>query len=101
MSKSLGTNLPDAEDTPGVFAAQKKTHVIIRLEENPEIPPVGQFFACNGRSYMLKPGVDAVVPIELVNVLNDAVTAVPQTDPDTLQLIGMREKKRFPYTLVS
>lgn len=74
--------------------------VKIMLEENENIPPTGQFISVNGRTFMLKPGEPADVPECVINVLNDAVQASPQLDPSTKQVIGYREKLRFPYRIM-
>lgn len=75
--------------------------VTIYLEENDNIPPTGQFFQVDGRSYQLRAGEAAEVPVEVMNVLNDAVQDVPQVDPTTQQVVGYRKKLRFPYRLVT
>jgi hypothetical protein len=79
--------------------AAEETMTIV-LEENDNIPPTGQFIAVNGRSWMLRPGEPAEVPISLVNVLENAVQDVPQVDPITKQIVGYRKKLRFPYRQV-
>jgi len=71
--------------------------VEITLEENENIPPTGQFFGINGRTYILKPGVPAKVPLEIIHVLNDATMSVPEVDPYTNQVMGYRNRLRFPY----
>lgn len=87
-------------------AAQQETFdplekkVVIVLEENDNIPPTGQFISVNGRTFILRPGDEAEVPIALVNILNDAVQDVPQIDQATKQVIGYRKKLRFPYRIV-
>ena len=73
----------------------------IILEENENIPPTGQYFGINGRGYILKAGEEADVPVEIINVLNDAVMAVPQVDPSTQQVVGYRQRLRFPYRVVT
>lgn len=73
----------------------------IQLEESDEIPPTGQFFGMNGRSFILRPGEPADVPAGLINVLNDAIMSVPHVDPTTRQVMGYRSRLRFPYRLVS
>ena len=78
----------------------KEDRVYIKLEENDNIPPTGQFFGINGRHYMLRPGEPASVPRELVNVLNLAIMSVPQVDPSTSQVVGYRDKLRFPYQVL-
>lgn len=80
--------------------AVEKT-IRIQLEESDEIPPTGQFFGMNGRSFILRPGEPADVPAGLINVLNDAIMSVPQVDPTTRQVMGYRSRLRFPYRLVS
>lgn len=75
--------------------------VRIILEENDNIPPTGQFFGINGKAFVLQPGREAVVPIEIVNVLNDAIMETPEVDAVTRQVIGYRKRLRFPYRLVS
>jgi hypothetical protein len=70
------------------------------LEENENIPPTGQFFSHNGRTFVLRPGDEADVPECILGVLNDAVQSVPQIDQFTKQVIGYRNKLRFPYRVV-
>lgn len=79
---------------------EKEPHVWIRLEDNDKIPPTGQFFSLNGRTWVLRVGVPARVPQALLNVLNDATEAVPQLDSDGMKVTGFRERLRFAYTLV-
>jgi hypothetical protein len=123
MTNETGAVLADTDedDVPAVkprskrakqIAAQQQQHdvpngssvggkrVRIMLEENDNIPPTGQFFSVNGRSYVLKAGVEAEVPVEIVNVLNDAEQSVPEIDPSTQQVLGYRKKLRFPYRVI-
>lgn len=88
-----------AAEVPGP-ASPGTDRVRIILEENDNIPPTGQFIGVNGRGYMLKPGVEAVVPKEILSVLNDAVQEVPDIDPSTQQVVGYRKKLRFPYRVI-
>jgi hypothetical protein len=74
--------------------------VTIVLEENDNIPPTGQFFAINGKTFMLRPGEPAEVPRSIINVLEQAVQDVPQIDPTTRQVVGYRKRLRFPYRIV-
>lgn len=71
--------------------------VKITLEENDNIPPTGQFFGINGASFMLRPGVEVSVPAGIVDILDNAIMSVPVKDPNTLQVIGYRNKRRYPY----
>lgn len=71
------------------------------LEENENIPRGGQFFGYNGAAFMLKPGVKANVPTGILNILNDAVMAVPVVDPQSLTVVDWRKKLRYPYRIVT
>ena len=73
--------------------------VRIVLEDNSEVPPTGQFFSINGRAYILRAGEEAEVPVELLNVLNDAVMEVPTVIND--QVVGYRKRMRFPYRVIA
>jgi len=73
--------------------------VKIILEENPDIPPTGQFIGLNGIGYILRPGEVANVPIGVKEILDNAVIDVPQVDPSTQQIIGTRSRMRYPYRL--
>lgn len=72
----------------------------IVLEENENIPPTGQFISADGVAFILRPGEAADVPMSVVRILDDAIQAVPQIDPSTKQVVGYRNKKRFPYSVV-
>ena len=75
--------------------------VRIVLEENDNIPPTGQFFGADGKGFMLKPGMEAVVPLSIINILNTAIMSVPQIDPATKQVTGFRDRLRFPYRVLA
>jgi len=92
--------LAPRKPAPINVTAPVEKRIRIVLEENENIPPTGQFFSINGRTFMLRPGDAADVPEALVNVLNDAVQDVPQIDQQTKQVIGYRKKLRFPYRVV-
>lgn len=78
--------------------------VCIVLEDNDEIPPTGQFLQYGAgneiKSFMLRPGEKAMVPRALLNVLDQAVQEVPIVDRTTQQVVGYKEKLRFPYRVV-
>lgn len=82
-------------------AAVKRRMIRIQLEENDNIPPTGQFFQHNGNPFMLRAGEEAEVPVELINILNDAVMDVPMVDPTTRQVLGYRKRLRFPYRVIA
>jgi hypothetical protein len=73
--------------------------VRIVLADNAEIPPSGQFIGVNGRSYVLRSGEEADVPVEILGVLDSAVTSVPVLDENE-QIVGFRDRPRFPYRIV-
>lgn len=110
MTKNLGAKFA-AQDDDRVVAdppvrstkrgAKEATHVWIQLEENENIPPTGQYIGANGKEYILRPGEPALVPISIIRVLDDAKMSVPQTDPSTRQILGYRERLRFPYRMVN
>jgi len=49
----------------------------------------------------LRPGEQASVPVELLTILNDAITDSPVIDPTTSQVLGYKQKLRYPYRIVS
>lgn len=69
----------------------------IMLEENEAIPPTGLFLSLNGRSYMLKPGVPADVPVGVIDILKNAIMSVPVTDGETGRVIGSTDRMRYPF----
>ena len=114
----FGTNIEDAVMPAGthemnvpVTAPPKQTAKVDRLgpykrriwiilEDNDNIPPTGQFFGHNGVGFMLRAGFPVEVPAEIVDILNNAVYLAPSVDPQTHQIIGYRERLRFPYRMV-
>jgi hypothetical protein len=112
MAKPLGDNLtlqtgkPPAGLTPNPnvlpkanYSGQKKVRIV--LEDNDNIPPTGQFFGHNGRTYMVQSGVEVDVPMGIIDILNNAVTTVPIIDPKSLQVVGFRHRQRLPYRMVA
>lgn len=81
--------------------ARYKQRVWIMLEDNENIPPTGQFIGHDGVGFMLQAGVAAEVPLELIDILNNAVYLAPTVDQATKQIIGYRERLRFPYRVVA
>lgn len=74
--------------------------VRIQLEDSESIPPTGLFLGVNGASYMLRAGVPVNVPKTLTEILDNAVMSVPVRDPQTQQVIGYRDRKRYPYSIL-
>lgn len=69
----------------------------ITLHDSDRIPPGGQFIGINGLSFLLLPGVRANVPVELMDVLNDAVMTEPVLN-DKLQVDGYRNVPRLTFS---
>lgn len=98
----LGSNIPD--DTPKVIkrkSVEKPASMKIVLEENEEIPPTGLFVGLNGRGYLIRPGEEVEVPSGVVEILEHAITSVPQVDPQTRQVVGYRDRMRYPFRRVA
>jgi hypothetical protein len=71
----------------------------IVLEDNENIPPGGQFVQVNGMPYMLQPNMEMDVPVSVLDVLDHAVMSVPVKD-DNMNVIGYRDRLRFPYRVI-
>ena len=71
--------------------------VRIVLEETDNMAPTGQTFALNGKAYLIRPGEPVDVPVGILEVIDNAVMSVPIHDPQTLKVIGYRNRHRFPY----
>jgi len=80
-----------------VVSSVRDGYVRIQLEEGEEIPPSGLFIGVNGRSYLLQPGMEADVPVGVLDVLENAVMSVPRIDPQTRRVVGYKNKLRYPY----
>jgi hypothetical protein len=55
----------------------------------------------NGKVYVIRPGEEVDVPAGVLSVLQDAIISVPQMDPQTQQVLGYRERMRYPFRVVS
>lgn len=96
----LGENI-DAKASKSAKTVKKPDTVRIILEENDDIPPTGLYLGHNGTGYLLRPGEPADVPRKLIEILDHAVMSAPQTDPATKQVIGYRDRMRYPYRIVT
>lgn len=96
---AVATAAPEPELVGATHLSGKRVRII--LEENDSIPPTGQFFGANGRSYILRPGEEAEVPVEVINILDTAVMDTPIVDPTTKQVLGYRQRLRFPYRVLA
>jgi hypothetical protein len=93
----LGSNLPPLQSAPKKTAKGLPDRVWIQLEESDEIPPTGQFFGVNGVGYLIRPGEPVHVPASLIEVLDHCVMTAPVVDNITKQVVGHRQRMRFPY----
>lgn len=96
----------DASDQPKAKVRKAKTvksddSVTIVLEENDSIPPTGLFLGHNGRGYLIRPGEEVNIPVGVKEILDHAVMSTPQIDPATKQVVGYRDRMRYPYRLVN
>lgn len=90
--------LPLAADEEPARAKPKaiaRTRII--LEESEHIPPTGLFVGDNGVGYILRPGEEINVPAGVLEILSNAITAVPVVDPQSLQIVGYRPKQMYPF----
>lgn len=90
MAIATSMPMPEAKPLPKVK---------IMLEDNDNIPPGGQFIQVDGVAYILQPNVEADVPINLLDVLDNAIMSVPIVDADR-NVIGYRDRLRFPYRTI-
>jgi len=96
----------EAADVPAAKVRKAKTvkatdTVKIILSENDDIPPTGLFLGLNGRGYLIRPGEEVEVPVGVKEILDHAVMSSPQVDPGTKQVVGYRDRMRYPYRLVN
>lgn len=99
LAKEAGDFDPSPrEKIPAGTKTARRIRIV--LEENSDISPTGLFIQINGRPYILQPAMEADVPPEVVNVLNDAVMSTPVVDPLTQRVTGFRSRLRFPYRVV-
>lgn len=97
MTTELGSNT--TIDTKVKPVAKAKTVRII-LEENDNIPPTGLFVGENGRGYLIRPGEEVDIPVGVLEILTNAVVSVPTIDPQSLQVIGYRDKMMYPHRII-
>ena len=83
-----------------VAAVAPQNKVKIMLEENDNIPPTGLFVGDNGRGYLIRAGEEVDVPIGVLEILDNSKTSVPTIDPQSLQVIGYRDKMMYPYRVI-
>lgn len=97
----MTTELSKTETTPKQAAAKLPVTTRIILEENDNIPPTGLFVGDNGRGYIIRPGEEVDVPPGVLEILSNAIMSVPTIDPQSLQVIGYRNKMMYPFRTVN
>lgn len=102
LDDELGSNLSpkNLKGRPAVATVEPRKRVKIILEEHEDIPPTGLFVGHNGRGYMLRTGVEIDAPVELIEILDNAVKSAPVIDPQSRRVVGHRDQRRFPYRRV-
>lgn len=98
MTTELGSNIPEVASKAKIVAKPKTIRIV--LEENDNIPPTGLFVGENGRGYLIRAGEAVDVPPGVVEILSNAIQSVPTIDPQSLQVVGYREKMLYPYRVV-
>lgn len=104
-----GGSLPGGNSTAAKGAAKKKSNspfskfpmTWIVLEENTDIPPTGLPISHNGNPFIIKPGEPVEVYDFLLEILDHAVQSGPVIHPSTGQVIGYRDRQRFPYRRIA
>lgn len=100
VESNLDAEAPAAKVRKAKTVKAATTTKII-LEENDDIPPTGLFVGLNGRGYLIRPGEPVEVPQGVIDILDHAVLSSPQVDPSTKQVVGYRERMRYPYRIVN
>jgi len=105
MTIDMGSNL-DVE--VGEIKVQKRKPVgmptdtvKIILEDNNDIPPTGLFVGLNGKGFLISPGVAVDVPAAVVEILEHAVVSTPVIDPQDNQVLGYRDRMKYPFRRVA
>ena len=95
---TTGVAIPPRMSAPrATKQAGAAPRVKILLEDNAEIPPTGLYVGHNGIGYMLKTGEPMEVPAGVVEILENAVGSLPVLDSSTGQVVGYRDRMRYPF----
>lgn len=97
MTSELGDNTTLTAKPKGLV---KAATVRVVLEENDNIPPTGLFVGENGRGYLIRAGEPVDIPLGVLEILANAVVSVPTIDPQSLQVIGYRDKMLYPHRVI-
>ena len=94
-----------AEPKAKKYAWQKRypeaKAVRVIFEESTEIPPTGLFIQINGDPFVVVAGEEVEVPDFLLEHMDNAVMGAPVFNPQTQQVVGYRNKTRFPYRVIA
>jgi len=105
MSDDLEAALRGDEEVQPVRRSRKTKDdvplVRLVLSENDDIPPTGLYVGLNGKGWLIRPGEEVLVPQGIVDILENAITSVPTQDPSTQQVIGWRDRLRYPYRVLN
>jgi hypothetical protein len=72
----------------------------IVLDDNPNIPPTGQFVSVNGNGCLIRVGEPVLVRNEILEVLDHALEAVAQTTASHQRTGNQHDRRRFSYHVV-
>ncbi len=100
LGSNIETDAPRATRAPRLKVPAQglpQTKRVI-LEESDDIPPTGLFVSLNGKGYLIKPGEEVDLPLGVIEILDNAVMSTPVRSA-TNEVIGYRDKTRFPYRL--
>lgn len=75
--------------------------VRVVFEENPEIPPTGLFIGINDEQFYVVAGEEVEVPDFLLSHMDNAIMGTPIFNPSTQQVMGYRNRTRFPYRVIA
>jgi hypothetical protein len=91
------SNLQATDASQAAKKVEPPKRIPIMLENSDLIPLSGLPIGVNGQTYLLRAGVRAEVPKEVLEVLKNAVMSVPVQDPLTGQVVRYQDKLRYPY----
>lgn len=81
-------------------AAQPEKRYIINIGLGNDNEPAEIFVGDGTTDWRIKRGKDVKVPRAVLEVLDNAVIGVPETDPEDNTKTIIVDRKRFPYTII-